>query len=188
MGREIRKVTKGWEHPKDKHGDYKPMFDEDYDTAAQGWIKGLFEWENATDPDISATRKEAEEEYKCRYYWAWVGGPPNKKHHRPKFKEEPTCYQIYENVSKGTPISPVFETEDEMFKWLVKQGYPQKAAKKFIKNKSLVSGVFFADKNGMIEWLVEEGYSRESAEKYAEENFGVSPGIAIHHPIIDSES
>lgn len=37
-------------------------------------------------------------------------------------EEEKTCFQIYENVSEGTPVSPVFETHEEMATWLLAQG------------------------------------------------------------------
>jgi hypothetical protein len=33
-----------------------------------------------------------------------------------------TCYQLYENGTEGTPISPVFESEASLFVWLREQG------------------------------------------------------------------
>ena len=41
MGREIRRVPKGWEHPRDEGGKYIPMFDQSYDDAAKEWLEGL---------------------------------------------------------------------------------------------------------------------------------------------------
>jgi len=33
MGREIRRVSEGWEHPKDARGNYQPLYDEDFEGA-----------------------------------------------------------------------------------------------------------------------------------------------------------
>ena len=56
---------------------------------------------------------------------------PDPKHYREEWTEEPTHYQIYENVSEGTPTSPVFETQKQMVEWLIGQGHSTKAANKF---------------------------------------------------------
>lgn len=109
MGREIRRVPRGWEHPRNELGRYKPLHDQEYEAAAQQWVEGflLFEKEKKTGKygDVD-------------YYWEWEGDPPDPDFYRPKWAEEPRCYQVYENVSEGTPISPVFETKEEMEVWL----------------------------------------------------------------------
>ncbi|MGU3401500.1 hypothetical protein ACLBWS_17500 [Brucellaceae bacterium D45D] len=48
-----------------------------------------------------------------------------------------TSYQIYENVSEGTPDSPVFGTKRQLVEWLVQEGW---------------------DKD-MIDFLLENGHS-----------------------------
>jgi hypothetical protein len=53
---------------------------------------------------------------------AWEGGPPRPDSYRPAFESAPTAFQVYETVSEGTPISPVFETRDELIDWLVNDG------------------------------------------------------------------
>ncbi|MBU2709049.1 hypothetical protein KCM76_23840 [Zooshikella marina] len=45
---------------------------------------------------------------------------------------EKTCFQIYENVSEGTPVSPVFESKDEMVKWLEVQGNSNDVIEQFL--------------------------------------------------------
>jgi len=45
--------------------------------------------------------------------------------------EEATCYQVYENVTEGTPVSPVFDSLDDMRGWLVDQCYSHRAAEGF---------------------------------------------------------
>ena len=36
-----------------------------------------------------------------------------------------TCYQLYENVSEGTPVSPIFDSKEALFAWLRESGYPE---------------------------------------------------------------
>ena len=124
MGREIRRVPPNWEHPRDRRGNYQPLHDEEYETAAKKWVDAFLKWENGKDPD--------REEYETRYYWDWAGGPPDEEYYRPAFTDEPTHYQIYETVSEGTPTSPVFATLDEMKGWLIREGYSETAAAKFV--------------------------------------------------------
>lgn len=52
-----------------------------------------------------------------------VGG-----HLEPLYYADPaslTSYQVYENVSEGSPISPVFDTVDELNEWLKQEGWDQ---------------------------------------------------------------
>lgn len=118
MGREIRKVPPGWEHPKDDKGHYKPLFDESYDEAAKEWLKECMDFKPTED---------------CKYYWEWTDNPPDKEYYRPEFEKEPTHYQIYETVSEGTPTSPVFESKEQLIRWLITEGYSESAAVNFAK-------------------------------------------------------
>ena len=47
--------------------------------------------------------------------------------------EQKTCFQIYQNVSEGTPISPIFRAGEELCQWMVAQGESQEAATEFLK-------------------------------------------------------
>jgi len=42
------------------------------------------------------------------------------------------CFQIYENVTEGTPMSPVFSSEQEMESWLIDQGNTVESVKQLI--------------------------------------------------------
>ena len=42
-------------------------------------------------------------------------------------------YQVWETVSEGSPVSPVFQEEYELIDWCVEQGYGRAAAKEFVK-------------------------------------------------------
>jgi hypothetical protein len=135
MGREIRRVPKGWQHPKDERtGRYIPLHDHDYESAAREWIADLMAWENGANvlpsgSDVAWSREHS------RYFWEYAGGPPDEELCRPKWSaDEATCYQVYETVSEGTPVSPVFDTLDAMVSWLVSEGYSQLAAERFARD------------------------------------------------------
>lgn len=131
MGREVRRVPLDWQHPTDERGRYQPLYDNDYDTAAREWLDELMAWEVGTHPD----RQKAEEQYGARYFWDWHGDPPDKDSYRERAwtAEEATGYQFYETVSDGTPLSPVFATQEELVAWLVtNKGYSERAVRLFV--------------------------------------------------------
>jgi hypothetical protein len=129
MGREIRRVPANWEHPKNDKGFYEPLFNQTWEEAFAEWLEGKREWDN--DPKL---RAEAKEEYGCTTFAQWNGNPPQYEWYRPAFETEPTHYQIYETVTEGTPVSPVFENLDDMKAWLLKEGYSEIAASKFVEH------------------------------------------------------
>lgn len=139
MGREIRRVPADWQHPKSKEyipsrdpfGDgkwvetdrYRPLYDRDYDSAAQAWLVEFDQWRAGTHPYQDADTP---------YYWDYDSPPDKDTCRERKWTEaEATHYQIYETVTEGTPISPVFATLSELVEWCVKQGYSRHAAEKF---------------------------------------------------------
>lgn len=122
MGREIRRVPMSWQHPKDTRGHYIPLYDEDYETALQ-----TYEEKRAGYPaDVEKSSKYTFEDY--------YGESPDPATHHPKWDDAATMgYCYYENVSEGTPISPVFATSDELANWLVEhEGLRPEAAKRFV--------------------------------------------------------
>ena len=46
--------------------------------------------------------------------------------------EQKSCFQIYQNVSEGTPVSPIFCSKDELCEWMVAQGESPEAAAAFL--------------------------------------------------------
>ena len=156
MGREIRRVPKGWEHPQkercphwgglDAHGEpgdyqhrkcFKSLYDKDFETAAREWISNFEAFQRGEHPKQDWIQKF------YKYYWEY-DGPPDVDYYREIAwtEAEATCYQIYETVSEGTPTSPVFETLDEMRVWLIQQGYSEKAAENFTKDGWVPSAVY----------------------------------------------
>lgn len=130
MGREIRRVPKDWEHPKRMGGRYTPLSQGDYVADAREWLKDCISWADGThdllqkDPTLKAD---------AEFWWDFECTPPAKDNYMPTWPEsKKTCYQIYENVSEGTPVSPVFETSEELINWLLGQGFSEAAARKFL--------------------------------------------------------
>lgn len=62
-------------------------------------------------------------------------------------EEEKTCYQIYENVSEGSPVSPVFSSQEEMVDWLIKQGNSEQLVKQFVALGHIPSLIIASDYN-----------------------------------------
>ena len=98
MGREVRMVPPGWEHPKGDDGRFKPLHN-GYKEAKEGFLKTLAE----------EGLQAAIEEYGC----------PDQEDYMPDWSDdEATHLMMYENVTEGTPISPAFATPEELAKWL----------------------------------------------------------------------
>lgn len=127
MGREIRRVPPGWEHPRFTEDDaphpvrvgaYRPCFDKTFPEAMRAWIAKWDAWERGERPEYfdAANYPDGIE------FWEWDGGPPRPEWYRPAFKEEATWCQVYETVSEGTPISPPLPTLEAVADYLVENG------------------------------------------------------------------
>lgn len=137
MGREIRKVPSNWEHPKNRSGNYQPMYETFYEDAAQEWIKNFNEF--------------IPSEF-IKYYWE-NELPPDEEYCVPYRKEDAIWFQVYETVSEGTPVTPPFETEQQLIDHLCTYGesligkynsgpFSREIAEKFVlKNKWVMSGL-----------------------------------------------
>jgi hypothetical protein len=137
MGREIRKVPSDWKHPtyKDVGKEYEtkicrggwqnmadrfhPMHDELFDNMMDGWYEEWTKWRQGIHPDQKTFSDKAN-----MSYIEWNGGPPEPAYyrHRKWTDEEATHFQMYETVSEGTPVSPVFASLQELEDWLVEDG------------------------------------------------------------------
>lgn len=119
MGRELRKVPANWEHPKRSDGKYQPMFDESYREA-------LAKWEDARDKFVRGIGYDDEplSESANKYtFEEWHGEAPDPVYYRPDWSdEERTHFQMYQNTSEGSPISPVFATPEECARYCADKG------------------------------------------------------------------
>ncbi len=150
MGREIRKVPKGWEHPRDKNGKYKPMFEEPYVDVLEEWIKNHRLWQQGLHPS-QLEHPEATKE--CKYYAQWTDNPPNVEYYNLNkwTQEDALCFQLYETFTEGTPLSPVFTTLKELEYWLVlNQGYGRDVARKLCEKGSEYSFEGYMPSNSQL--------------------------------------
>ncbi len=119
MGREVRRVPADWKHPHTGRGSdvpdrLQPMFDEVFEDA-------LFEWlerspmQTTVGDGLSEDRGD-----EWKKFLDYHGGPPDPDYYRLGrwTEEEATHLQMYETTTEGTPISPPFETPEELAKWL----------------------------------------------------------------------
>lgn len=118
MGREVRRVPANWQHPKDERtGDYIPLFDGDFATVAAEWDAANAAWERGEFPEY------ADAESKKLPYDRWSGQRPYSGDYMPNWPaEQRTHLMMYETTSEGTPISPAFETPEQLARWLADTG------------------------------------------------------------------
>jgi hypothetical protein len=115
--RELRRVPKDWQHPRDSQGDYIPLFNGNYRTACDEYQRNVVLWAAGAHPDQASAR-----ECGCDYFWQWDGRPPPDPGERGSYmftepRDDLTHFQLYESTSEGTPLSPVFATADEVCEW-----------------------------------------------------------------------
>jgi hypothetical protein len=92
---------------------------------------------------IWSAQKKIEEAAGLPDKWTWCpvcngsGMDPAVKDAYESWEPEPPPegpgYQVWETVSEGSPVSPVFETAEALIEWLVGEGYSREAAQGFVK-------------------------------------------------------
>jgi hypothetical protein len=94
MGRQMRRVPRTWQHPRNAQGAYIPMYeffpydeDEIRDGLANGWL--------VESPPL----------YGLAVMPQWPAA-------------ERTHVQLYEDTTEGTPMSPVCATVEELARWV----------------------------------------------------------------------
>jgi len=120
MGREVRRVPANWEHPKYDNGKFVPLYGASYAERAARWDKENAKWNEGMRNDFKGGWKPLEEKYKGMSFTEWGGERPVADDYMPDWPEDRrTHLMMYENTSEGTPISPAFETPEELARWLV---------------------------------------------------------------------
>lgn len=138
MGREIRRVAKGWEHPK-YLGRYTPLWNHSFRAAAQEWLDKF----NQAEDKIEFLEKEDRSPDADKYMPDWKN-------------EEKTCWQMYETVSEGTPVTPVFETKEALVDYLVEHG------------------TLWDQRNVAEGWQDKAQWSREAAQRMVDDEWAPS--------------
>lgn len=123
MGREVRKVPPNWDHPKiDRHGriDFQPMHDERFADRFSEWLLDFDRVRSGKLEDIE--RECYASEFPLAEWLKDDGNPPDPAYYRPWKGDEATWFQLWETVSEGTPVSPPFQTAQELADYLAKNG------------------------------------------------------------------
>ncbi len=134
MGRDIREVPEGWEHPLKDGFDYIPMHDQTLKEAQAEW-------------DQSKLSFKPDEDYESFEDYEGERPTDSDDQYRPEYDKPADHIQMYENVSEGTPVSPIFKTRQELSEWLVKEkGHSKEAAESFCKSGYAPSFVIIGGK------------------------------------------
>lgn len=114
MGREVRRVPKGWVHPRSQKGFSVPLYDGcTLESSTERWDEDNAKWQRGELPEY-ATEKDL-----ATPFDEWDGPRPDPVDYMPAWtEEEATHYQMYETCSEGSPISPVFADPEELAEWL----------------------------------------------------------------------
>ena len=128
MGREVRHVPKNWEHPKrvneyNDREELRPMVQQEFEKAYSDFKKDLKEWYQKQEAFENGEVYELKHKNKIyskangNTYEDWGGKPPCPPSPY-EYMPIGEWYQLFENVSEGTPLSPPFETKEELVEWL----------------------------------------------------------------------
>ena len=123
MGREVRRVPEGWQHPKDDDGRYIPLFDgcDGFAMDDKEWTEGWEKWQQGLCEQYGEDNKwgPIDPEHKNIRYSDYAGSRPSPDDYMPDWPEDQrTHLMMYETTSEGTPISPAFETSEDLARWL----------------------------------------------------------------------
>lgn len=121
MGREVRRVKKDWQHPKDEKGRYIPLYDgAEFSARIASWDEGAQKWAEGLYLNPQGAWVAIREALIGKPYSSWDGERPDPNECMPLWSDdERTHFMMYENTSEGTPISPAFATAEELARWLV---------------------------------------------------------------------
>ncbi len=123
MGREIRRVSATWEHPRE-NGDYSPLHGGSYQEAITDWLEGQAHWHAGEVKDWSGEDSwRPKDGSEGELFEDWCGDIPVRHLYMPEWPEdERTHYQMYETCSEGTPVSPVLPTPEAVARWCADNG------------------------------------------------------------------
>jgi len=159
MGREIRCVPPEWKHPIDENGSYKPLFRFDFDVDLNYWLAAYNLWKDGNHP-------EQKKIHNIHDFVDYEGSPPDPLDYALYRKEDCSWFQVYETISEGTPVTPPFETKEQLIDYLVKygdfwdqhqglNGWEREVAEKFVKigfamTGAIIDGKFKRPRDGQF--------------------------------------
>lgn len=117
MGREVRRVPPDWEHPRDERGIPIPLRD-GYDRAVARWEADCAAWCAGKRPRYASDKARAMPNTALAFA-LYDGDRPTPGTYMPDWPaEERTHWQMYEDTTEGTPISPVMAGPEMLARWL----------------------------------------------------------------------
>jgi hypothetical protein len=143
MGREIRRVPPNWEHPREyfprRGEDFTPLYDRTFLSAWKEWkhertmhrIECLIPTFMSVGRDVLKAlgfkkwkfHYDKPPQYEWNDFKDYHDEKPDEGRYRPAWKRgEATWYQAYETVSEGCPVTPPFETTEELVQYLMANG------------------------------------------------------------------
>lgn len=147
MGRKIKRVSLDFDWPLGKtwHGYFNPYnsFECPY-CEGSGYSFGAKELQNQSDFDPSMTGSNPTCD-RCKGEGTLWQSEQLKTLYENWVKIEPPTgegWQVWETVSEGSPVSPVFNSAESLVSWLESEGYSRLAAENFVKSGLVPSGVF----------------------------------------------
>ena len=117
MGRQIRRVPEDWDHPW-QNGRFIPLLRGSFDEECDDWYSQARDWQDGGHKAL-AENPGLKQIY--RWYHEYAGSPPeDRADYMEHFLDGRECthWQLYEDVSEGTPVSPVFATREELIGWI----------------------------------------------------------------------
>jgi hypothetical protein len=121
MGTAVRKVPSDWAHPKDESGRYLPLRDGlDFESRARQWDEHAAKWQQGLRRDLDTDDWEPIKADLLAITYAEYEGPrPDPQEYTPHWPAtECSHWQMYEEVTDGTPISPVCASPEELARWM----------------------------------------------------------------------
>jgi hypothetical protein len=121
MGTAVRRVPSDWAHPKDEGGRYLPLRDGlDFERRARQWDEHAAKWQQGLRRDLDMDDWEPiKADLQAITYAEYEGPRPDPQEYTAQWPAaECTHWQMYEEVTDGTPISPVCASAEELARWM----------------------------------------------------------------------
>jgi hypothetical protein len=115
-------VPPHWQHPMGDRGAPQSMFDQHFDDAFAEW---LADFDRIRSGELSDCERTCYAKPGMSPLAQWIGDagvPPDRRYYRPWRDGEGTWFQVWENVSEGSPVTPAFATQEELVDYLVDYG------------------------------------------------------------------
>jgi hypothetical protein len=106
-----RRVPPDWIHPKDEHGHYVSLIDgATYERRTRDWDEEAAKWQLGLKRSYEANEwVPIEADIQGMTYVEYAGDRPVPSHYMPQWSaSQCTHWQMYEEVTEGRPISPIF--------------------------------------------------------------------------------